>query len=334
MKIVVDAMGGDHAPREIVKGAVAACRELNLGIILVGPAEQLREEVTAAGGDGLMIEIVDAPEVIGMDEHPGQAVRKKRNSSLVVGVKLVKEGKGAAFVSAGNTGAAMAASLLGYGRIKGINRPAIATVMPTLTGRCLVLDVGANAEVDASNLLQFAWMGSIYAEKILAIPNPRVGLLNIGEEESKGTPVVQEAYQLLKQQSGLNFIGNVEGRDLPMGVADVVVCDGFTGNVVLKLAEGLARALLGMIKEAAAQSILAQVGGLLMKPAFTALKEKMDYREYGGAPLLGLQGITIISHGSSDARAIKNAIKVAARCVEQQVTEIISRLGDEYDEGK
>ncbi|AVX20174.1 phosphate:acyl-[acyl carrier protein] acyltransferase [Carboxydocella sporoproducens DSM 16521] len=334
MKIVVDAMGGDHAPREIVKGAVAACRELNLGIILVGPAEQLREEITAAGGDGLMIEIVDAPEVIGMDEHPGQAVRKKRNSSLVVGVKLVKEGKGAAFVSAGNTGAAMAASLLGYGRIKGINRPAIATVMPTLTGRCLVLDVGANAEVDASNLLQFAWMGSIYAEKILAIPNPRVGLLNIGEEESKGTPVVQEAYQLLKQQSGLNFIGNVEGRDLPMGVADVVVCDGFTGNVVLKLAEGLARALLGMIKEAAAQSILAQVGGLLMKPAFTALKEKMDYREYGGAPLLGLQGITIISHGSSDARAIKNAIKVAARCVEQQVTEIISRLGDEYDEGK
>lgn len=334
MKIVVDAMGGDHAPREIVKGAVAACRELNLGIILVGPAEQLREEITAAGGDGLMIEIVDAPEVIGMDEHPGQAVRKKRNSSLVVGVKLVKEGQGAAFVSAGNTGAAMAASLLGYGRIKGINRPAIATVMPTLTGRCLVLDVGANAEVDASNLLQFARMGSIYAEKILAIPNPRVGLLNIGEEESKGTPVVQEAYQLLKQQSGLNFIGNVEGRDLPMGVADVVVCDGFTGNVVLKLAEGLARALLGMIKEAAAQSLLAQVGGLLMKPAFTALKEKMDYREYGGAPLLGLQGITIISHGSSDARAIKNAIKVAARCVEQQVTEIISRLGDEYDEGK
>ncbi|MFZ5626175.1 MAG: phosphate acyltransferase PlsX, partial [Bacillota bacterium] len=321
-------------PREIVKGAVAACRELNLGIILVGPAEQLREEITAAGGDGLMIEIVDAPEVIGMDEHPGQAVRKKRNSSLVVGVKLVKEGKGAAFVSAGNTGAAMAASLLGYGRIKGINRPAIATVMPTLTGRCLVLDVGANAEVDASNLLQFAWMGSIYAEKILAIPNPRVGLLNIGEEESKGTPVVQEAYQLLKLQPDLNFIGNVEGRDLPMGAADVVVCDGFTGNVVLKLAEGLAKALLGMIKEAASQSRLAQVGGLLMKPAFTALKEKMDYREYGGAPLLGLQGITIISHGSSDARAIKNAIKVAARCVEQQVTEIISRLGDEYDEGK
>lgn len=329
MKIVVDGMGGDHAPREIVKGAVAACRELNLGIILVGPAAQMQEELKLAGGEGLDIEIVDATEVIGMDEHPGQAVRKKRNSSLVVGARLVKEGRGAALVSAGNTGAAMAASLLGYGRIKGINRPAIATVMPTLHGRCLVLDVGANAEVDATNLVQFALMGSIYAEKILGLPAPRVGLLNIGEEESKGTPVVQEAYRLLKEQKGINFVGNIEGRDLPMGTADVVVCDGFTGNVVLKLAEGLAKALLGMIKESASHSLLAQAGGLLMKPAFRKLKEKMDYREYGGAPLLGLQGITIISHGSSDALAIKNAIAVAARCVEQRIVETIRELGDE-----
>lgn len=324
MRIVVDAMGGDFAPREIVKGAVEAAREYAIDVVLVGPEEVIGQELAKAKGTlPSGISVVNATETIAMDEHPAQAIRKKKDSSLVVGVRLVKAGQGNAFVSAGNTGAAMAAALLGYGRIKGIDRPAIASVMPTVRGISLVLDVGANADCKPKNLLQFAVMGQIFANKILGISHPKVGLLNIGEEETKGNELVLEAYQLLKTQQGLNFIGNLEGRDIAAGKADVVVCDGFVGNVVLKFAEGLAKGLMGMIKEAATSSIMGTLGGALLKPALGELKKKVDYTEYGGAPLLGLNGICIISHGSSNAHAIKNAIRVAKECVENRVVDAI-----------
>jgi glycerol-3-phosphate acyltransferase PlsX len=336
LRIVVDATGGDFAPVEIVKGAIEAVRAYSLEVILVGPEQLIQQELTKANPDNLPgITVVNATETITMDEHPAQAVRKKKDSSLVVGVRLVKEGRGDAFVSAGNTGAAMAAALFGFSRIKGIDRPAIASVMPTTRGISLLLDVGANSDCKPKNLLQFAVMGHIYADKILGIANPQVGLLNIGEEETKGNDLVQEAYQLLKAQPKLNFIGNVEGRDIAAGKADVVVCDGFVGNVVLKFAEGLAKGIMGMIKAAATSSILGTLGGALLKPALGELKKKVDYTEYGGAPLLGLNGICIIGHGSSNANAIKNAIRVAKECVENRVVDSIKEslentsMGDE-----
>lgn len=324
MRIVVDALGGDFAPGEIVRGAVLAVQEYPLEVLLVGPETEIRQELKNAGAAGMpRLDVVNATEVIGMDEHPGQAVRKKKDSSMVVGVKLVKEGRGDAFVSAGNTGAAMASALFGFGRIKGIDRPAIASALPTVNGACLLLDVGANADCKGRNLLQFAQMGQIYAERILGISRPKVGLLNIGEEATKGNELALEAYPLLKAQHGLEFIGNVEGRDIPAGKADVVVCDGFVGNVVLKFAEGLAKSLIGMLKEAATSSLMGTMGGALLKPALGGLKKKMDYTEYGGAPLLGVDGICIISHGSSNAYAIKNAVRVAAECVQNRVVEAI-----------
>lgn len=336
MKIVVDAMGGDFAPGEIVQGAVEAARQWGMGILLVGDRSMVEKCLLAHDTEGLNIEVVHTTEVIDMGEHPGNAVRRKKDSSIVVGVKLVKEGKGAAFVSAGNTGACMAASLFGYGRIKGIDRPAIASAMPTAKGVSLLLDVGANADCKPQNLVQFGLMGQIYAEKILKIKAPKVGLLNIGEEEAKGSELTQEAYQQMKACVGLNFAGNAEGREVAGGDFDVVVCDGFVGNVILKYAEGLAKGLMGMIKEEVQQSTVAKAGALLMKPVFSKLKQTIDYSEYGGAPLLGVNGITIISHGSSKAKAIKNAVRVAGECVHLQVVEAIkssletnSSAGDE-----
>jgi len=323
LRIVVDAMGGDYAPREIVEGAIQAAMEYGVGIILVGQQEAINRELAGHKVDNLDLEVVHASEIIDMGEHPATAIRKKKDSSIVVGIRLVKEGRGDAFISAGNTGAAMAAALFGYGRIKGIDRPAIASVMPTIRGTSLILDAGANADCKPRNLVQFGIMGSIYAEKILGIANPKVGLLNIGEEETKGNELSQEAYKLMKNQTGVNFYGNVEGRDIPQGVADVVVCDGFVGNVVLKFAEGLAKGLLSMIKEELNKSLLAKLGGLMSMPALVGLKKRMDYAEYGGAPLLGVDGICIISHGSSRAKAIKNAIRVAGECVDQQVVQAI-----------
>ena len=337
---MVDAMGGDFAPDEIVDGVLEAIKEYQVGVVLAGPEELLRQKLSAFDIEALGVEILDAPEIIGMAEHPGQAIRKKKNSSIVKGVRMVKEGQADAFVSAGNTGACMAASLFGYGRITGIDRPAIASVMPTDYGPVLLLDVGANADCKPQNLVQFAIMGQIYAEKILNIPKPSVGLLNIGEEEAKGNELSVATYQLLKADPSINFIGNIEGRDVFQGKANVVVCDGFVGNVFLKSAEGLANELMKMVKDAFSSSLLGKAGAALALPALKGLKKRLDYAEYGGAPLLGVSGVCIICHGSSKAKAIKNAIRVAKECVEKQVVTAIqyelegkSSMGDELSNG-
>ena len=323
MKIALDAMGGDFAPSEVGKGAIEACRELDAEVILVGSVSRIREELHKLPHNGLKLEICHASEVINMDEHPATAVRGKKDSSLVVANELVKKGEASAVISAGNTGAAMAASLLTLGRIKGINRPAIASPMPTKTGVSVLLDAGANADCEPENLFQFAFMGAVYAEKVLGITHPRIGLLSIGEEETKGNKLTLESHQLLKN-SQLNFIGNIEGRDVHRGVCDVTVCDGFVGNIVLKVSEGLSSVLFGQIKEAILSDPLASVGGLFIKKAMSKLKANMDYTEYGGAPLLGLNGISMIGHGSSNAKAIKNAIRAAMKAVNEDVVGKIS----------
>jgi glycerol-3-phosphate acyltransferase PlsX len=323
LKIAVDAMGGDYAPREIVLGAIAACRELGAEIILVGHEAEINTILNEQNVSGLNLEVYPASEVIAMDEHPASAVKRKKDSSLVVANRLVKEGKAAAVISAGNTGAAMSSSLLYVGRINGIKRPAIASPMPTRTGVSVLIDAGANAECDPENLLQFAMMGSVYAEKVLGINKPKVGLLSIGEEETKGNKLVVDTHLLLKE-SHLNFIGNIEGRDVHRGNCDVIVCDGFVGDIVLKLSEGLASTLFSQIKEAITGNLLASMGGLMLKPAFADLKSRMDYTEYGGAPLLGLNGISMISHGRSNAKAVKNAIKATLKAINEDVVGKIS----------
>lgn len=318
MKIAVDAMGGDYAPGEIVKGAVQAAREYGFDIILVGDEVQIRRELASTNSNGLSVTVVHASEVIAMGEHPAVAVRKKKDSSMVVATKLVKDGQADAVVSAGSTGAAMAASLLGLGRIKGINRPAIGSVLPTISGQILLLDAGANADCTPENLYQFAIMGDIFARNVMKLAKPRIGLLSIGEEETKGNELTLAAHELLKG-AHLNFIGNVEGRDLTHGTTDVMVCDGFVGNVVLKTAEGVTRDMLTMVKEEIKKSLLAKLGILLVLPALRGFSRKVDPAEYGGAPLLGVNGVSIISHGSSKAKAIKNAIRVAGECVSQNL---------------
>ncbi len=321
MKIAVDAMGGDFAPREIVKGALNAALELGLGIILVGDEELLRAELYDCDTSGL-VSIVHAPEVIDMKEHPAVAVRRKKGSSIVRAAQLVKEGSAAAMVSAGSTGAVMASALLGLGRIKGVDRPAIAGVLPNEKGLTVLLDAGANVDCKPQHLLQFGIMGYLYAKKILGIANPRVGLLSNGEEETKGNEVTQAAYPMLLN-AGINFIGNVEGRDIFCGTVDVVVCDGFIGNIVLKTGEGLAGALLKMMKEEVTKSWLAKMGTVMAEPALKGLQRRIDYSEYGGAPLLGANGVFIICHGRSTAKAIKNAINVAGESVENRLVEAI-----------
>ncbi|MTV47663.1 phosphate acyltransferase PlsX [Heliobacillus mobilis] len=323
MRIALDAMGGDHAPEEIVKGAIEAASEMDINILLVGRPEAIEPLLQQAPATvRKRIEIVAASEVIAMDESPATALRKKKDASIVVATRLVKEGKAEALVSAGSTGAQMAASLLGLGRISGIDRPAIATILPTLEGGKLLLDVGANAEAKPKNLLQFAMMGSVYAEKVMGISNPRVALLNIGEEETKGNELVLSTYGMLKE-APLRFIGNVEGRDLFFGRADVIVCDGFVGNVVLKFGEGMIGALTKMIKDELKNSRLAQLGALLATPALREMGKRLDYAEYGGAPLLGVNGVSIICHGSSKAKAIKNALRVAQQGVEERFIQAI-----------
>ncbi|ABZ84717.1 fatty acid/phospholipid synthesis protein plsx [Heliomicrobium modesticaldum Ice1] len=317
MRIALDAMGGDHAPGEIVKGAIEAAEELHLQILLVGRPDAIEPLLKeASAGARSRLDIVAASEVIAMDESPATALRKKKDASIVVATRLVKEGRAQALVSAGSTGAQMAASLLGLGRISGIDRPAIATILPTLEGGKLLLDVGANSEAKPRNLLQFAHMGSIYAEKVMGIANPRVALLNIGEEETKGNELVLGAYGMLRE-APLHFIGNVEGRDIFFGRADVIVCDGFVGNVVLKFGEGMVSALKTMIKDELKNSRMAQLGALLAAPALRGMGKRLDYAEYGGAPLLGVNGVSIICHGSSKAKAIKNALRVARQGVQQ-----------------
>jgi len=318
MRIVLDAMGGDYAPPVAVEGGVWAAREYGIEVMLVGREEDVQRELAKHDASGLSLPIVHASQVIEMEEHPAAAVKAKKDSSMVVGMDLLKRGQADAFVSAGNSGGVMAAALFRLGRIRGIKRPALSTVYPTTPGLCFMLDVGANTDCKPDYLLQFAYMGAAYAERVLGIASPRVGIVSNGEEEGKGSILVQEAYQLLKT-SDLNFIGNVEGKDIPAGMADVVVTDGFTGNVIGKLSEGLAESLLSVIKEEIKKNPLATVGALLSKPAFDKVKKRLDYAEFGGAPLLGVDGVVIVAHGRSNAKAIKNAVRVAKQAVEGEM---------------
>ncbi len=323
MKIAVDAMGGDFAPQAVVAGAVQAAQEYRVGVILVGIEQSIETELKKyPAASSLPIEIRNASQVVDMHDSPATVFRRKKDSSIRVANELVKKGEAVGVISAGSTGAAMATSLFVIGPLEGVERPAIATIMPTVTGACVVLDVGANVDCKPSHLLQFAIMGEVFAKYLLRNPNPKVGLLSIGEEATKGNELTKEAFKLLTETC-LNFIGNIEGRDVMSGKADVVVCDGFIGNVVLKTAEGVAGAISEILKEEVGRSLLRKAGYLLMRPAFRSLKSKMDYAEYGGAPLLGIDGISIISHGRSSDRAIKNAIRVAAEFARSDVNKHI-----------
>lgn len=313
MRIAVDVMGTDHGPEQIILGAVQASEEYNCTVLLVGNELEI-EKILHANNKKISdkIQIRQASQVIEMCEHPGSAVRKKKDASIVVATKLLKDNECDAVVSAGSTGAAVAAALFGLGRISGIERPTIATPIPNISGTTVVLDSGANVDSKPQHLNQSALMGSIYAAQVLGINNPRVGLLNIGEEETKGNEQAINTYPLLMNNKVINFIGNVEGRDISNGKVDVVVCDGFVGNIVLKFAEGLSKSIMTLIKEAIKDSgILGKIAALFILPAFKKLKIKLDPSEYGGAPLLGVNGEFIICHGSSRAKAIKNAVRVA-----------------------
>jgi glycerol-3-phosphate acyltransferase PlsX len=311
-------MGGDFAPDQVVAGGVQAHRELGVEVIFVGQKDKVDPALQAAGA-GNWAQIEDAPEVIGMDEHPANAVRSKKNSSMVRAVQMVEDGRAGGFVSAGNSGAVMAAALFGLRRIPGVERPAIGAVIPTSTGRCLLLDAGANADARPEYLVQFARMGSIYAERAMEIAQPKVGLLSNGEEPGKGNQLVQATEPLLRAQAGLNFVGNVEGNDLFKGKADVIVCDGFTGNVLVKTAEGAAEFLFRSIRDAIKSDPVASVGGLLVRPKLQQLRQRVDWRELGGWLLLGVNGVTVIAHGRSDARAIRSAVRVARDAAQGQL---------------
>ncbi|MFQ5781366.1 MAG: phosphate acyltransferase PlsX [Nitrospiria bacterium] len=310
MKIALDAMGGDHAPEAIVEGAVLAARDLDVEIILVGDEKEIQVALSHHGIGDLPLSIVHASQRVEMDDPPSSVIRKKRDSSIWVATNLVKESEAVAVISAGNTGATMATSLYILGPLSGVERPAIATLLPTLKGMAVLIDVGANVDCKPQHLFQFAIMGHIYAEKILGIPKPSVGLLSIGEEDTKGNELTKEVFKMLKA-SPLSFIGNVEGRDVYSGGADVIVCDGFIGNVALKISEGLSDAIIKFLRREIMDSFFGRIGYFLLRPSFAQFRKKIDYAEYGGAPLLGVDGISIICHGNSSGWAIKNAVRVA-----------------------
>jgi len=324
IRIAIDAMGGDNAPFSIVAGTVMGYRVLrdSVDLILVGNAQRIRQELVSLKADNLPIQVIDAPETIDMIDHPLEAIKQKKNSSISVGLALQKEGKADAFISAGNTGAVMASSLLTLGRLKGVSRPAIAALFPTSEGVALVLDVGANSDCKAHHLYQFGIMGAIYSKFILKVKNPKVGLLSIGEEQTKGNELTIASHKLL-DNSALNFCGNVEGRDILKGTTDVVVCDGFVGNIVLKFAESAGSFFSTTIKKKIRGNLFANIGAILMSAAFRKFKQSLDSAEYGGAPLLGINGVCIICHGSSSPRAIKNAILVGVDVVRKQVNRVI-----------
>jgi glycerol-3-phosphate acyltransferase PlsX len=323
--IGIDAMGGDHGPSEVAAGPVLAFREMpgRFRVTLVGNEAEIRPALKRCHADDLPIEVVHAAETIDMAEKAALAVRRKSRSSIGVLTRLHKEGKLDGIFSAGNTGAVVTTALLGLGRLESVTRPALAAFLPNPGGGTVVLDVGANAECKASYLVQFAHMGSVYARYLLGRDNPRVGLLSIGEEETKGNSLVLEALPLLKRAPHLNFIGNVEGRDVFKGTCDVVVTDGFTGNVVLKTAESVAGLFTHLVKEEVSRDVLAKFGGLLMRPALRRLKSKVDWEEYGAAPLLGVAGVCFIGHGSSRSKAFRSAIRTMTRFVEARVNEHI-----------
>jgi len=326
MRIAVDAMGGDNAPKVEVAGAVAAAREFSIPIILVGDRDLLAAELAEHNVSGIDISIHHASEVVGMHDSASDAIRKKKDSSIRVAYELVKSGEAVAVVSAGNSGATMAAGMFVLKRLNGIDRPAIAQVFPTVSGHTLILDIGGNVDCKPLHLVQFAIMGEVYARHILGVSKPKVGLLSNGEEESKGNDLTRETNQILKEVA-FDYEGYIEGRDIFAGHIDVVVCDGFVGNIVLKLSEGLSEAVGFMLKEEIKKSFICKIGYLLARSAFSRFKKKVDYAEYGGAPLLGINGVGMICHGGSNVKAIKNAIRFAseyaAKGVNQKMAEKI-----------
>jgi glycerol-3-phosphate acyltransferase PlsX len=328
-RIAVDAMGGDHAPREIVKGVLLAAAEYRGDILLVGREEVLRAEIAHASATlPSNVTIVDAREVVEMDDTAVAPLRKKRNSSIRVCANLVAEGRADAFVSAGNTGAAWTSARVVMGMIEGVERPALAAILPNQNGHTLLLDVGANVDSKPKNLREFAVMGHFYAQMVFGVAEPRVGLLSIGEEEGKGNELTKETYRVMRE-TGLNFIGNAEGRDVFNGNCDVVVCDGFIGNVVLKASEALGEFVSRTLREEMTKTLKRKVGAVLSKSAFDGLKKRMDYSEYGGAPLLGVKGGCIVCHGRSNAKAIKNAVRVARDFAENRIdTKIRAKIGE------
>lgn len=320
MRIAVDAMGGDHAPHEIVKGAVIATNcKADLEVILVGNKDEIEAELKGMQYNKDKIEIFHTDEVIEMDEHAATSFRKKKNASIAVANMLVVEKKADAVVGAGNTGAAMTSSLLKMGRIQGIERPAIAVLLPSLRGKTILIDAGANTDCSFKQMGQFAIMGSIYSQVMFKNENPKVALLNIGEEDSKGNAEVQKSFEHISQLD-LNFIGNIEGRDIPYGKADVIVCDGFVGNIVLKLMEGMAKATTELLKKVFLKNIFTKISSLFLLSGLKGIKNQLDYKKVGGAVLLGVNGVSIISHGSSDAQAIENAIYRAMEFVQSDLT--------------
>ncbi len=323
--IAVDAMGGDHAPAVIIEGAVAAARHLDLQVVLVGPTAVLREALAAhPDAATLPVSVVEAPDVIGMADSPAAALRRKPKASIRVAADLVARGEAVALFSAGHTGATVVAAHGAFGMIPGIDRPALATTIPTRERPAVLLDAGASVECRPQHLLQFAIMGSVYARQVLTVEHPRVGLLSIGEEATKGNELTREAHQLLKT-SALNFIGNVEGREIYSGVADVIVCDGFTGNVVLKTSEGLVETVAALLGEELQGTFSSQMGYLLSRRAFRRFQRRVDYSEFGGAPLLGVAGLAIVGHGRSSVKAVRNAIAMAYKLAKSDFVSRVER---------
>jgi len=324
-RIAVDAMGGDHAPAAVVEGSLAAAREWGHRILLVGREDAIRAEMKRLQARDDEMEVVHAPETIEMHEPPVLALRRKKHSSIRIGAHLVREGRADGFVSAGNTGAVMACAKVSIGTIHGIDRPAVTAVLPNLHGRSVWLDVGANVDCKPSHIRQFAVMGSIYAREVLGVTNPRVGLLSVGEEDTKGNDLTKEVFKDLRSAT-LNFIGNVEGRDIFNGNCDVIVCDGFTGNVSLKAIESVAEMLVIFLKHELRSSVVARVGLALARPALKRFRRTIDYAEYGGFPLLGVKGAVIIGHGRSSPKAIKNAIRACAETAASRVNDRIQEV--------
>lgn len=332
MRIIIDGMGGDNAPGEIVKGAVEAAKLIDHEIIIVGIEEQINAELAKYKFDKSQISVKHASEVIENDDAPVRAVRRKKDSSMVVGINMIKSGEGDLFISAGNTGALMSGALFNLGRIQGIDRPAIASIYPVLGGEpCLLVDAGANSECKPNNLLEFGMMGSIFVEKVWKRSNPTVGLVNIGAEETKGSTLTKSAYELISK-SRLRFVGNVEAREVPFGASDVIVCDGFVGNVILKLTEGLALNIVQLLKRKFTDGMRAKVGAAFLLKKMKELKTEFDYTEYGGAPILGVKGPVVKMHGSSDANAVKNTIIKAIPYASENVVGIISESVFEIEE--
>ncbi len=324
MRVALDAMGGDRSSKELVAGALDAVRKGDVEVLLVGDSSQLKQDLDALSADADImrkVHVVHASEIVGMDENPAQAIRRKKDASILIAFEQVKTGEACAAVSAGNSGATMAAAIRKLGRLPGVLRPGITSVFPTLKKPAVLMDIGANVDCKPQHLLQFAVMATAYS-RITGLDNPRVGLLTIGEESGKGNNLVKETFPLLAASS-LNFIGNVEGRDIYQGDVDVVVCDGFVGNICLKVSEGLAEVSMKMLHHEIHASFLRRLGGLLVYPAFRAFKKRVDYAEYGGAPLLGVDGVGIVCHGKSNSHAIKNAILQAATMAEGNISKTI-----------